>query len=171
MQQFEIVTKDDFYAVKEQFSTVAVIAYSLDENDMLDKVGVLTEKNSMFKKGTYKSLFMCNVSSEDASMLLKAKQSLKEIGYQVDDTSMWNFIGEMYPSSKFVDPVYCYSVDVTHAEKTPGTESFSLVSLNEASKINDSILQACFFKLFISLYKQDLDDYGITKQKTEETLG
>jgi len=163
---FEIITKDGFHAIKHENSSIAVLLYTLDENDLLDKIGVVTEKNPHFSEGTYTGIIMGTVESEDSSLLFRAKQeSIEEAGYEITDNDRWDFLGEIYTSKLFPESIYCYSADVTGL--TPSVPSgdgspqekgiqFTLLSLNKAQKIPDSILQSCFLKLFTKLYKNQI---------------
>jgi len=173
MKPFEIIEKDEYYAIKNSHSVVAVIIYTLDDEGLLDKIGVVTEDNPHFQSGTYTNLVMGKVENEDRSLLQRAKiETREESGYNVIESERWDFIGELYTSKIFTDPIYCYSADVTGLEqgKVEGDGSehetalkFKLITLNEAKKINDSILQSCFFKLFTNLYKEEFTNYGTSK--------
>ena len=173
MIPFEIISKDDFYAIKNSHSVVAVVVYTLDEEGLLDKIGVVTEDNPHFQSGTYTGLVMGKIEEEDSSLLQRAKiETREESGYDVNDPERWNFLGEIYTSKIFPDPIYCYSVNVTGVNQgeirgdgsvEESTIKFELIGLNEAKKVNDSILQTCFFKLFTDLYTQELTTYGTTK--------
>lgn len=173
MTPFEIISKDDFYAIKNSHSVVSVVVYTLDEEGLLDKIGIVTEDNPHFQSGTYTGLVMGKVEDGDSSLLQRAKLETKEeSGYDVTEPERWNFLGEVYTSKIFPDPIYCYSVDVTGLDQgeikgdgsiEESTIKFELITLSEAKKINDSILQTCFFKLFTNLYTQELTTYGTTK--------
>lgn len=163
---FDVVTKDGFHAIKNKNSVVAVLLYTLDENELLDKIGVVIEKNPHFPEGTYTGMIMGNVESDDPSLLSRAKQeALEEAGYDVSDKTRWDFLGEIYTSKLFPESIYCYAADITGLEgskpKGDGSRNeegikFSLLSLNKARKVPDSILQSCFFRLFSKLYKNQL---------------
>jgi 8-oxo-dGTP pyrophosphatase MutT (NUDIX family) len=173
MKPFEIISKDDFYAIKNSSSVVAIIVYTLDEEGLLDKIGVVTESNPHFQSGTYTGLVMGKVEYEDSSLLQRAKiETREESGYDVSEAERWDFIGELYTSKIFPEPIYCYSVNVTDLEQgeikgdgsvQESTIKFNLIDLSSAKLINDSVLQSCFFKLFTELYKEDLTNYGTTK--------
>lgn len=179
MQPFDIISKDDYYAIRNNSSVVAVILYTLDENSLLDGIGVVKENNPHFQSGAYTGLVMGKVENEDPSLLFRAKREvLEETGYDVKEDDRWSFLGEMYTSKIFPEPIYCYSVDITDLknEKIKGDGSehessiiFQLLSLREAKMVNDSILLSCIFKLFLKLYKTELD--GSTKQETETSMG
>lgn len=162
----EIVTKDGFQAIKTGRSAVAVLLYTLDENDLLDKVGIVTEKNPFFSDGAYTGLILGTVEHEDPSLIYRAKkEALEEAGYDISDNSRWDFMGELYTSKMFPSALVCYSADVTglKGEKPKGDGSeqedgikFNLVSLAKARKIQDSVLQSCLFNLFMKLYKTEI---------------
>jgi len=167
-EAFEVINIEGIYAVLNTHSAVAVLVYSLDEKGVLDRIGVVTEPNPHFLSKTYTGPVMGRVETEDKSLLSRAKQETKEeSGYDVNDQSRWSFIGEMITSKLLPEPVYCYAVDVTGLEQGEitgdGSEKekalkFELLDLNRVSEINDTILQACFFKLFNKLYKKEFNN-------------
>jgi 8-oxo-dGTP pyrophosphatase MutT (NUDIX family) len=161
---FDVINKDGYHAIKNNNSTVAVIIYTLDDNELLDKIGIVTENNPHFSEGTYVGLVTGKIESDDPSLLSRAKiETKEESGYLVSDNERWDFLGEVYTSKILPDSVYCYSVDVTGLEKektASDTTKFNLVSLSKIEKIPDALLQTCFFKLFTKLYKQKLLNYG-----------
>jgi 8-oxo-dGTP pyrophosphatase MutT (NUDIX family) len=163
---FEIVSKEGFHAIKNQNSTVAVLLYTLDDNDLLDKVGVVIEKNPHFSGGNYMGLILGTVEKDDPSLLWRAKtEAREESGIDVSETTRWDFLGEIYTSKLFPQSIYCYCADVTGLKRnspkgdgSPHEEGmeFAMLSLNRAQEVPDSILQTCFFKLFSKLYKNQL---------------
>jgi 8-oxo-dGTP pyrophosphatase MutT (NUDIX family) len=164
----EVVSLDGYQAVKTNNSAVAVVVYELDENGLLDKVGLITEKNPHFKNGTFSSLVMGKVESEDTSLFHRARiETLEEAGYEVEDPERWSFLGELYTSKIIVEPLYCYAVDITGISqgKINGDGSdqekslqFELVALSKIQEVNDSVFLSCVFKLFTNLYKNDLNN-------------
>ena len=172
-EPFEIIDKDEIYAIRNSHSVVAVVVYTVDDQEMLDKIGVVTESNPHFQSGNYTGLVMGKVEEQDSSLLQRAKiETREESGYDVKESERWNFLGEIYTSKIFPEPIYCYSVDVTGLDQGPilgdGSEAesdiqFNLLPLSEVTKINDSILQTCFFKLFTNLHRQEIENYGTTK--------
>jgi 8-oxo-dGTP pyrophosphatase MutT (NUDIX family) len=153
-------------SISLQDSGVAVILYSLDAEGLLEKIGVVTEKNDKFPGGVYRSIVTGAIEEDDESLLQRAvAEVFEETGYQVDETARWKFLGEMYTSKFFSNPLYCYSLDVTSSRNTPpkgdGSESergieFEMLSLDQVKRIPDALLQAMFMKLFVELYKNYL---------------
>lgn len=160
---FEIVTKNGYHAIKNENSSVAVLVYTLDDNEILDKVGVVIEQNPHFHNNTYTGIILGTVEPDDPSLLSRARaELLEESGYAANEINRWEFLGELYTSKLFTESIYCYAVDVTGIEPSPppgdGSSQeknikFVLLPLNRARLIPDSILQTCFFKLFSTLYK------------------
>ena len=163
---FKIEEKDGIYAIKNKNSAVAVLLYTLDENELLDKIGVVTEKNPHFQGGTYTGMLLGTVESNDPSLLFRAKrEALEEAGYDISEMNRWEFLGETYTSKLFPESIYCFCADITglKSEKPniDGSEQedsikFSLLSLAKSQKIGDTILQNCIFKLFTKLYKTQI---------------
>lgn len=163
----EIVTKDDIHAVINKNSGVAVLLYTTDESDLLDKIGVVTEKNPHFDSGTYTGIIMGTVEKDDSSLLIRAKQeATEESGYTIPENDKWHFLGEIHTSKLFTGSIYCYAANITGLtpEKPSGDGSksekdiqFKLIDINQIQKIPDSVLQACFLKLFTKLYKYKIN--------------
>ena len=162
---FEIISKDGIHAILSKNSSVAVMLYTLDDDGLLDKIGVVTEKNPHFTDKVYTGPILGTVESDDPSLLSRAKQeAIEEAGYVIE-SDRWDFLGEIYTSKLFPESVYCYCADITGLEfnKPEGDGSsqekgiqFSLIPLNRAKKIPDSIFQSCFFNLFSMLHKTEL---------------
>lgn len=163
---FKIEEKDGIYAIKNKNSAVAVLLYTLDENELLDKIGVVTEKNPHFQGGTYTGMLLGTVESDDPSLLFRAKkEALEEAGYDITEMSRWEFLGETYTSKLFPESIYCFCADITGLKgeipKGDGSTNeegikFNLLSLGKSQKIADTILQNCIFKLFTKLYKTQI---------------
>jgi 8-oxo-dGTP pyrophosphatase MutT (NUDIX family) len=155
--------KEDIEVEISQNPAVAVITYSLDDSGVLDKVGIVTEKNPLFPGGVYQSVVVGTLEEDDESMLERAMQETQEeAGYVIEDSSRWSYLGEIYTSKQFRVPLYCYCVDVTGIDNDPptgdGSEEekgiqFSMESLDKVRIIPDALLQSLFMKLFFKLYQ------------------
>lgn len=169
---FQIIEKDGYHAIKYKKPGVVVMTYQLDENQLLDKIGVVKEKNPFKSEGYHMGIIMGSVEPDDKSLLKRAKiETLEEAGYDVPDDERWSFLGELYTDKMVIDPVHCFAVNLTGLEgiapsgdgstHEEGIE-FLMLPLSEIYQVNDSILQSCFFKLFNNLYKKEITD-GISK--------
>jgi hypothetical protein len=167
---FQIVQKDGYNAIKYK-PGVAIIAYQVDSDQLLDKVGIVKEKNPFRVEGFHRGPIMGTIEKDDKSVLARAMQeTLEEAGYETD-SSRWMFLGELLTTKMDIVPIQCYAVDLTGLQGSKpmgdGSDhekdiSFEFVSLNEAYEIPDAVLQASFFRLFNSLYKKDVID-GVSK--------
>ena len=163
----EILSKEGFEAVKFKNSGVAVLLYSLDENDILDKIGVVTEKNPFMDDNSYTGILMGTVEAKDNSLLTRSKiEALEESGYDIQEAKRWLYLGEMYTSKKCIKPIYCYAADVTGLTKTTpegdGSKQekgikFELLSLDKAIAIPDALLQSCIFSLYLKTHKSEFN--------------
>jgi len=165
----EIIEKDDLRAVKFDKPGVAVISYTLDESGVINAIGVVKETNSLFEKGYTENLVMGGVETDDTSLLQRAAKELKEEGgLEVADVKKWSYLGDIFISKMCLDPVHLFSVDVSgltpQVPQGDGHEkiiSFSLMPVQDALKIGDSILVSAFFKLFLKIYKKELTPLAI----------
>jgi 8-oxo-dGTP pyrophosphatase MutT (NUDIX family) len=162
----EIKELEGFKAVRFDEACVAVIAYTLDANGMIQNIGIVKEKNPHFESGYSENIVMGAVEKEDTSLLQRAMIELKEeAGIELNDSLKWKYIGEIYTTKISPDPIYLFSVNATNVEREQpkgdngGIEqiiSFSFIPPNEALKMSDSIVLSAFFKLFMQLYQKDI---------------
>lgn len=166
MNPFEIVEKDGIYAIKALDSCVIVLPYTLDQDGSIDSVGMVKERNPHQQTGFYIGPVMGTLEKDDRSIIHRAKKELtEETGYNVEELEKWVFLGEMVISKTMPDPIYFYAVDITgkdssspQGDGSPQEEGieFMKVPLSELAKTKDVILNACFFKLFTSMYKNQI---------------
>ena len=152
--KLEITLIDGIEAVKSD-SKICVAIYTLDNDNSINMIGLYSEKNPHFNED-YVKFVMDKIEKNDNSILSKAKNIVKtRCGYDISDSLKWTYLGEFFTSDEIVSSVYCYGVDVTGLEEIK-TSDFNLKNVNEIRTVKDSVTQACFFRLFINLYKKDL---------------
>lgn len=166
MTPFDIVDNDGIYAIKAKDSCVVILPYILDSDGSIEMIGVVEEKNPHFEAGTYKGPVMGGLEKGDSSIIQRAKLEMEEeTGYNVQDLNRWIFLGQVYASKTMPDPIYCYAVNITdlkgEAPKGDGSSQeegikFHLLPLSEIWSVPDALLYTCFFKLFSSLYKNQI---------------
>lgn len=160
----KIIEKDGTSIVKFDKPAVGIICYDLDQNSVLNNIGVVKETNALFDKGYTENLIMGGVETEDSSLLERAAKELKEeAGLEVADVTKWGYLGEIYTSKISPDPIYLFSVNVTGLTPQPPTGdgqeeliSFSMIPVQDAIAIGDSVLTSAFFKLFMTIYSKEL---------------
>lgn len=124
-------------------SKIAILCYTLD-NNILDKIALIEDKN-------YLMLIESDVNPQDSSMLLAAKTVMMSYTEQEFDKSKWKYLGEL-KRIQTGKTIYAYALDITEVN----IENLNLHDLNEVTQIEDSVCQAVFFRLFSTLYKQDI---------------
>jgi len=167
----EVREIEGYKAVRSANANIAVITYTLS-NDIISEIGIVREKNPHFSAGFCENLISGIVTDDDASLLERAMTELKTVtGLAVKDSLKWCYLGEIYHSKISPDPIYIFSVNVTGCKLQKLTSdtvlSFTLVPVNDALKIQDSILQTSFFKLFMKLYQKEIKDTTCTTYQTE----
>ena len=154
--------------MKFEKACVAVITYTQDAQGVIQEIGIVKEKNPHFESGFSQNIVMGTVEPEDSSLLQRAMIELKEeAGIEVTDSLKWNYLDEIFTSKVSPDPIYVFAVNVSEAKLTPpkgdktGEEeiySFTLMPVQDALKIADSVLLASFFKLFMTLYQKEIKE-------------
>lgn len=93
------------------------------------------------------------------SFLKKGNEKMSEFieGFEFKKEN-WIFLGEMKIFDKIM---YCYGVDVTENDKVLSKGCVEM-NVTELADVNDMMVQGCFFKLFLNIYKHDFS-YGITE--------
>jgi 8-oxo-dGTP pyrophosphatase MutT (NUDIX family) len=158
-----IIDKDGIKAVKYPNPAVAVIAYTVDPNGVLNEIGLVKEKNPHFDSGYSESIIMGAVEKDDSSLLQRAASELKEEGgIELSDTSKWFYLGEVYMTKMSPDPIHLFAADVSgitpqhpNGDGKEDIYSFSLKPVQQGLEIKDSLLYTAFFKLFMQIYKKD----------------
>lgn len=160
---FKIESREGHYVLRHNHLSVVIIPYTVDNKDLLDEIGVVTEKHPYMIGGYYTGAATGTVEDDDETLLNRAQQELtEETGYEIPDDEKWIYLGE-FSSKITASPVYGFAVDVTgQTRKTPETDGsiqekgikFEMLPINKLIDISDTLLQACFFKLFSKKYKQ-----------------
>jgi 8-oxo-dGTP pyrophosphatase MutT (NUDIX family) len=156
----EIKIVENISAVISKINTVAVFLYT-EIDGVLDKVGVVSEKNPFFSDDKYVGIITGTVENGDITLLDRAKQeAIEEGGFDIPDDK-WIYLGDFFSSKLVPKPVYCFAADVTGLtqNKPNGDGSnkeaeilYNLVDLDEGFNLNDCLYQTCLFKLFSKKY-------------------
>ena len=152
-----IVNKNGIYAVDSQTSLIAVMLYTVDENNLLDTIGILKEENSHFHNNEFNTIIIDSVDSSDKALLSKAKLKVSdETGLDIIDNSKWIYLGEVHSSKLFTTSIYCFGANVTGLNLSKTDTKITFEPLNKIQSIPDAILHSCFLKLFTKLHKNEL---------------
>lgn len=152
----QVDTTDGISAIRVENSSVAILPYTVDSSGSIEKIGTYSHRNPHFDGGSYTSVLLGDLQREDQSIFSRCVKVLTEkTGIENTERTRWSYLGEMNISIHHPDSVYCYAVDITDLD--PDTASgFSLVPLSSLKKENDMVIQACFYRLFTTLYKKQI---------------
>ena len=125
---------------------VCVLPFYL-ENGIITKLGTRKDGN----------IISCELNvDEDTSLLLRAMILLKEeVGAEINDSTSWIYLDSLKTDSK--SNFYVFGVKIP-TDMEHDSKNFSMIDAKEAVNFRDSILIASFFKLFMNIYKKEIND-------------
>jgi len=167
-EKFDIVDVEGHVGMKLKTMSVAVMPFTIDDNGMIDKIGLLKEYNP-FREGDFShTLITGTIDYEDDSLLYTAKRELKEEGgYEVPDNEnlRWIYLGNFFPYKDSDRQVPTFAVDVTGVEpqepQTDGTKKEELSKLEMIPSNNIMITEemlplSAFLRLFNYFYQKTI---------------
>jgi 8-oxo-dGTP pyrophosphatase MutT (NUDIX family) len=163
-KNFDVIEIEGHQKIKMTTMSVAVMPYTIDENGLVDKVGLLREYNTL-REGEYcHTLVTGTIDYEDDTLLYTAKRELKEEGgFETPETEneRWLYLGNFFPYKDSDRQIPTFAVDVTGLEQTePETdgskkESLSkleMISANDIMISEETLVLAAFLRLFNYFY-------------------
>jgi 8-oxo-dGTP pyrophosphatase MutT (NUDIX family) len=167
-EKFDIVDVEGHVGMKLKTMSVAVMPFTIDDNGMIDKIGLLKEYNP-FREGDFShTLITGTIDYEDDSLLYTAKRELKEeSGYEVpnNENLRWIYLGNFFPYKDSDRQVPTFAVDVTGIEpkepQTDGTKKEELSKLEMIPSNNIMITEemlplSAFLRLFNYFYQKTI---------------
>jgi 8-oxo-dGTP pyrophosphatase MutT (NUDIX family) len=167
-EKFDIVDVEGHVGMKLKTVSVAVMPFTIDDNGMIDKIGLLKEYNP-FREGDFShTLITGTIDYEDDSLLYTAKRELKEeSGYEVpnNENLRWIYLGNFFPYKDSDRQVPTFAVDVTGIEpkepQTDGTKKEELSKLEMIPSNNIMITEemlplSAFLRLFNYFYQKTI---------------
>lgn len=178
MKQYKTLYSDDWFEVvdiqgqkglKYKEMTVGILPYRVDENKLINEIGLLHELNYL-REGNYcDTLITGTVEYEDDSIYLTAIRELAEEGgfhLSESDSSRWLFLGPIYIYKDSDKMIPVFAVDVTGLEQKPHTGDGSdkeekselrMVSVSNGIASDEGIVLAAFVRLFNYMYAKSFN--------------
>jgi 8-oxo-dGTP pyrophosphatase MutT (NUDIX family) len=166
---YDLVDIDGHVGLKSKAMTVSVLPFTVNENGLIEEIGVLKEHNK-FREGDYcDTLITGTVEFEDDSLLFTAKRELLEeagIDMTEEETGKWVFLGTIYLSKDCDKVIPIFGVDVTGKDinkpQGDGSEKeklaeFSLTSVGEGLSSDEGLVLAAFLRLFNYMYAKSMN--------------
>jgi hypothetical protein len=152
----DVIEKDKHLYITHKLDTLCVIPYTIADNGILDKVGVIKEDN------LYK-LLTGYISADDATDLVAANRILFEvIQSNVKGADNWMYLGKLTNISG--GDITLYSVNIGDVPVKTSTESedqeqalkFEMIKSNEVVASDDALFLAAYLRLFNYFYVNSL---------------
>jgi hypothetical protein len=167
-EKFDVVDVDGHVGMKLKTMSVAVMPFTVDDNGMVDKIGLLKEYNP-FREGDFShTLITGTIDYEDDTLLYTAKRELKEEGgYETPDNEnkRWIYLGNFFPYKDSDRQVPTFGVDVSGIEpgkpQTDGSKKEELSKLEMISSSDIMITEemlplSAFLRLFNYFYQKSI---------------
>lgn len=162
--KFDVVDVEGKVGLKMKTMSVAVMPFTVDSNNIIDKIGLLKEYNP-FREGDFShTLITGTVDHEDDTLLATAKRELtEEGGYKTpeDENERWIYLGNFFPYKDSDRQVPTFAVDVSGLEasepETDGSkkEALSKLEMMESNQImitEETLALSAFLRLFNYFY-------------------
>lgn len=165
-EYFDFVQFANSSGIKVKIPSVSVMPYTVDENGIVDKIGILKEYN-VFREGNYaETLITGSVEvSDDDTLATAIRELLEEGGIDMngDDLGKWTYLGGFHDSKDTDRTMPSFAVDVTGKTigKAAGDGSeketkskMELVEVNKALQSNELLVLGSFLRLFNIMYQK-----------------
>lgn len=163
-KNFDVIEIEGHQKIKMTSMSVAVMPFTIDDQDMISKIGLLKEYNTLREGDFCHTLITGTIDNEDEDLLSTAKRELTEEGgftTPPDENSRWIYLGNFYPYKDSDRQVPTFAVDVTGLPKTVATGDGSkkeelseliMMPSNEIMVTEETLVLAAFLRLFNYFY-------------------
>jgi 8-oxo-dGTP pyrophosphatase MutT (NUDIX family) len=146
--------------------SVAVLPYTVDENGIVNQIGILREQNQLREGGFAKTLITGSIEVSDEDTLATAVRELyEEGGFNMNGgpVDKWTYLGGFHDSKDSDRIIPTFAVDVTGVEQEPaqgdGTpqeqnSKLEMVDVNVALQTNELLVLGSFLRLFNIMYQK-----------------
>jgi hypothetical protein len=161
--EFEkIIEKDGHYLIESKKDRICVLPYTISDNGLLDKIGVVKQWNTEEEKATY-TLLYDYLNVDDETNLTGANRVLFQIlGVNFDSAENWMFLGSLFNTTTSESPIKIYAVDITVLGidkiniSTTENKQFKLIDSSSVLQTDDVLFLASFSRLFNYFYIKSL---------------
>jgi 8-oxo-dGTP pyrophosphatase MutT (NUDIX family) len=146
--------------------SVAVLPYTVDDNGIVDKIGILKEYNQLREGAKANTLITGSIEVSDEDTLATAVRELYEEGgfnMQGAPLDKWIYLGGFHDSKDSDRIIPTFAVDVTGVEQEAATgdgthqEQNSVLEMedvNVALQSNELLVLGSFLRLFNIMYQK-----------------
>lgn len=163
--EFEEVLEDNgHYYLRSKIDQICVLPYTISQDGLLDKIGIIENWNESEKKNI-QTLLRGYLSEDDGTNLVGANRILYQIsGTNISEASRWMFLGTVFNSLTSESPLRIYAVDVSGIEvkdekyvmNEEDRKKFRMMGSNQVAQSDDLLFLGAFTRLFNFFYSQSL---------------
>jgi hypothetical protein len=163
--EFEEVIEDNgHYYLRSKIDQICVLPYTISQDGLLDKIGIIENWNESEKKNI-QTLLKGYLSEDDGTNLVGANRILYQIsGTNISEASRWMFLGTVFNSLTSESTLRIYAVDVSGVEikgeeyvmNESDRKRFRMMGSNQVAQSDDLLFLGAFMRLFNFFYTQSL---------------
>ena len=158
-----VISENNHFYVVHKFNKICVIPYTISENGLLHKIGVIKETDILKEKENY-TLINNYISQDDPTNLVAANRLLFEIiGSNVKSADAWMYLGKIdniVAANGMI--IYCVNltdIDINESEEVEESKKatkFEMVEANKVTISDDALFLAVYMRLFNFFYTNSL---------------
>jgi hypothetical protein len=159
----DVLQEDDQLYLMHKLDKICVLPYTLAEGGLLDRIGVIKERDIEKEKDQY-SLLNGFINADDGTNLVAANRILFEvIGSNVTKADNWMYLGTL-DNISLGSNIRIYAVNLTdveintaeEVEETKKALKFDMIPSNKVAGSDDALFLAAYLRLFNYFYVQNL---------------
>jgi len=160
-----VISENNHFYLIHKFNKICVLPYTISENGLLHKIGVIKELDVLKEKENY-ILINDYINQDDPTNLVAANRLLFEIiGSNVKTADSWMYLGKInniIEAGEMI--VYCVNltdVDINESdvvEESKKANKFELIEANKVVISDDALFLAAYMRLFNYFYVNSLHE-------------
>ncbi|MFM2010304.1 MAG: hypothetical protein RLZZ479_695 [Bacteroidota bacterium] len=167
-KKFDVIDIEGQIGLKAKTMSIAVMPFTVDEHNIVDKIGFLKEYNPFRESGYANTLITGTVETEDEDLVQTVIRELKEEGgieCPQDQIGRIIYLGNFYPYKDSDRMIPTFAIDVSgltlgeatgDGSKKEEMSTFHLAPANEGLSTDELLPLAAFLRLFNFFYQKSI---------------
>ena len=157
----EVLENNGHYFLRSKIDQICVLPYTISQDGLLDKIGVIENWNEIEKKNI-PTLLKGYLNKDDGTNLVGANRILYQIsGSNIEEASRWMFLGVVFNTLASESPLRIYAVDVSGVEikgeeyiqNEEDRKRFRMMPSNQVAQSDDLLFLGAFTRLFNFIFR------------------
>jgi len=161
----DVISENKHFYIVHKYDKICVLPYTISENGLLQKIGVIKEIDILKEKENY-VLINDYINQDDPTNLVAANRLLFEIiGSNVKKADAWMYLGKI---DNIVGAngmmIYCVNltdIDINESEEVEESKKATKFEMVEANKVvvsDDALFLAAYMRVFNYFYVNALKE-------------